>query len=72
MREIVIVSAIRTAIGNFNGSLSTVSEPTDLGAYIVKAAVEKIGIDTECIAQAPYLLKQGPLGLPNELRENFK
>ncbi len=43
-REVVIVSAVRTPIGSFGGSLSTVPA-TELGATAVKAAVERAGIE---------------------------
>lgn len=42
-REVVIVSAVRTPIGSFGGSLSTVPA-TELGATAVKAAVERAGV----------------------------
>lgn len=44
--EVVIVSAVRTAIGNFNGSLKDVSAP-ELGAIAIKGALEKAGITPE-------------------------
>ena len=44
MREVVIVSAARTAIGSFNGSLAGQS-PVDLGVFEAKAAIERAGID---------------------------
>ena len=40
MRGAVIVSAARTAIGNFNGSLAKVSAPA-LGATVIKAVLER-------------------------------
>jgi len=43
MKEVVIVSALRTPIGSFGGSLSTFSA-TQLGGLAIKAAVEKAGI----------------------------
>ena len=43
MREVVIVSAVRTPIGSFGGSLSGFSA-TQLGGLAIKAAVEKAGI----------------------------
>ena len=42
--EVVIVSAVRTAIGNFAGGLSSIPATT-LGGIVIKAAVEKAGID---------------------------
>lgn len=44
MKEVVIVSAVRTPIGSFGGSLSSFSA-TQLGAVAIKAAVEKAGIN---------------------------
>jgi acetyl-CoA C-acetyltransferase len=46
MTDAYIVSAVRTPLGRFGGSLSTFS-PTDLGAHAMKAALEKIGIAGE-------------------------
>jgi len=43
MREAVIVSAVRTPLGNFNGTLSQIGA-TKLGAIAIEAAVEKAGI----------------------------
>jgi acetyl-CoA C-acetyltransferase len=44
MTEAYIVDAIRTPIGKKNGSLAGV-HPIDLGAHIIKALVERTGID---------------------------
>lgn len=44
MKEVYLVSAVRTPIGSFAGSLATVSA-TELGAIAVKAAIEKISLD---------------------------
>src|SRR5882672_300888 len=44
MKEVVIVSAIRTPIGSFGGVLSSMSA-TQLGAIAIKAALEKIKLD---------------------------
>ncbi|PFG05823.1 acetyl-CoA C-acetyltransferase [Bacillus sp. es.034] len=41
--EVVIVSAVRTAIGSFNGSLKGISAP-ELGAIVIKDALEKAGL----------------------------
>jgi acetyl-CoA C-acetyltransferase len=42
--DIVIVSAVRTAVGKFGGSLVKTSA-VDLGALVVKAAVARAGIE---------------------------
>ena len=41
--EVVILSAVRTPSGRFQGSLSSIPAP-ELGAIVVKAAVERAGI----------------------------
>ncbi len=48
MKEVYIVSAVRTPIGSFMGSLSTVPAPK-LGAAAIKGALEKSGIDPKII-----------------------
>ncbi|WP_391118282.1 acetyl-CoA C-acyltransferase [Psychrobacillus sp. L3] len=40
MREVVIVDAVRTPIGKYNGALKDV-RPDDLGAIVIKALVER-------------------------------
>src|SRR5215211_4018837 len=50
MSEAVILSAARTPIGKFQGSLSSVPA-TQLGAIAVKAAVERAGIDPKDIEE---------------------
>lgn len=44
MKEVVIVSAVRTPMGSFGGALSSVSA-TQLGSVAIKGAVEKAGIN---------------------------
>jgi acetyl-CoA C-acetyltransferase len=44
MREAVIISAVRTAIGKFQGSLTPLSA-VDLGAVVVREAVRRAGIE---------------------------
>ncbi|MCK8059444.1 MULTISPECIES: acetyl-CoA C-acetyltransferase [unclassified Fusibacter] len=59
MREVVIVSAVRTAIGSFGGAIGKVT-PQDLGATVIKGALEKINLDPKevdevmmgCVIQA--------------------
>ncbi len=41
--EVVIASAVRTAIGSFNGSLKNISAP-ELGAIVIRSALEKAGV----------------------------
>ena len=46
--QVVIVSAVRTPIGSFMGSLSTVPS-TALGAAAIKGAIDKIGLDPNLV-----------------------
>lgn len=44
MREVVVLSAVRSAVGGFNGTLSGL-EPADLGGLVMKEAVARAAID---------------------------
>ena len=44
MREAAIVSAVRTPLGSFNGSLGNVGA-TDLGAVVIEEAIRRAGIE---------------------------
>lgn len=46
MRDVVIVSAVRTAIGSFMGTLSNTSA-TELGAVVIKEALNRAGLTGE-------------------------
>ena len=48
MKEVVIVSAVRTPMGSFGGNLSSVVA-TKLGAIAIKGAMEKAGIDANIV-----------------------
>mmetsp|Transcript_5387 Transcript_5387/g.3099 ORF Transcript_5387/g.3099 Transcript_5387/m.3099 type:complete len:395 (-) Transcript_5387:2889-4073(-) len=45
-QKVVIVSAVRTALGSFNGSLKSIGA-TDLGAVVIEEAVKRAGINKE-------------------------
>lgn len=79
MKEVVIVSAVRTALGSWGGSLKGFSA-TQLGGFAIKGAIERAGLKGEevdevimgCVLQAN--LGQAPArqaskfaGLPNEV-----
>ena len=79
MKEVYIISAVRTPMGSFGGSLKDFSA-TKLGAVAIKGAIEKAGVAPEmvndvlmgCVIQAN--LGQAPArqaakfaGLPNEV-----
>lgn len=50
MKEVFIVSAVRTPIGSFLGSLSSIPAPK-LGAFAIKGALEKINLAPEFIQE---------------------
>ncbi len=50
MEKVVIVSACRTAIGKFGGTLANTSA-ADLGALVIKEAVARAGIKPEAVDQ---------------------
>lgn len=79
MKEVVVISAVRTPMGSFGGVLKGLSA-TQLGAAAIKGALEKAGVDGNlvqdvlmgCVLQAN--LGQAPArqaakfaGLPNEV-----
>ncbi|MDH3282053.1 MAG: acetyl-CoA C-acyltransferase, partial [Gammaproteobacteria bacterium] len=43
VREVVVLSGVRTAVGGYGGSLKTVP-PCDLAASVVKEAVARAGV----------------------------
>ena len=47
-RDVVVLSAVRSAIGSFNGSLSSF-EPSELGGIVMKEAVARSGVDPALI-----------------------
>ncbi|WP_180049504.1 thiolase family protein [Acinetobacter sp. YH12105] len=65
MKMIVIVDAVRTAMGGFQGSLSSCTAP-DLGAVAIKEVVARAGLTANDIDEVimgcvlPAGLKQGP------------
>ena len=50
MKEVVIVSAVRTPIGSFLGSLSTIPAPK-LGAVAIKGALDKINLSPDAVEE---------------------
>ena len=50
MKEVVIVSAVRTPLGSFGGALSGISAPR-LGATAITAAIERAGIQPEDVQE---------------------
>lgn len=79
MQEVVIISAVRTPIGSFNGSLAALTA-TQLGAAAIKGAVERAGINpaqvnevfmgnviSANLGQAPATQAATFAGLPNTI-----
>ncbi len=61
MRDAVIISAMRTPTGKFQGSLKNFTAP-ELGAFAIKAAVEKAGIklsEVDEVIMGRYLQSSG-------------
>lgn len=50
MRDVVIVSAVRTALGSFGGSLKDIPA-VDLGALVIKEAVNRAGVKPELVEE---------------------
>lgn len=48
MENVVIVSAVRTPIGSFNGALSSVSA-VDLGAIVIQEAIKRANIESALV-----------------------
>ena len=70
MHDVVIVSGVRTAIGNFGGSLKTVPV-VDLGALVLRDVLKRAGLrpvaDRGMQAAAPDKLKgQGVIELESK------
>ncbi|MDD4355747.1 MAG: thiolase family protein [Smithellaceae bacterium] len=50
LREVVIVSGVRTAIGDYMGSLSNMT-PVQLGVTVLKAAIARAGIEKNLVQE---------------------
>lgn len=54
LREVVVVSAVRTAIGTFGGSLKE-QPPTELGTLVVRESLARADVDGRSLADADHL-----------------
>ncbi|TMH62426.1 MAG: acetyl-CoA C-acyltransferase [Betaproteobacteria bacterium] len=52
-REVVILSGVRTAIGDYGGSLKDIP-PSELGAQVVREAVSRANVDPKDIGQCMF------------------
>jgi acetyl-CoA C-acetyltransferase len=50
MDDIVIVAALRTAVGKFGGTLAKIPA-ADLGAHVIKALLAKTGVKPEQVSE---------------------
>ena len=48
MKDVVIVEAVRTAVGKFGGSLKPLSA-ADLAVSVMKAALERSGVEADAV-----------------------
>ncbi|TAH10124.1 MAG: acetyl-CoA C-acyltransferase [Curvibacter sp.] len=52
-REVVVVSAVRTAIGTFGGSLKDIA-PTELAAQVVRESLSRAGVDGKDVGHVVF------------------
>lgn len=52
-REVFVVSAVRTAIGTFGGSLKD-QPPTELGALVVRESLARAGVDGKDVGHVVF------------------
>ena len=50
MEDVVIVAALRTAVGKFGGSLATIPA-ADLGAHVIKGLLTRTGLSPELVSE---------------------
>ena len=48
-RDVVVLSAVRSAIGTFGGALATI-EPTELAGTVMKEAIKRSGVDPQLVS----------------------
>lgn len=53
MKNVVITSAVRTPIGDFSGSLATIS-PCELAALVAREAISRAGITADAVGQSVF------------------
>ncbi len=53
MREVVVVSAVRTAVGTFGGTLKDMSA-VELGSIAIKAVIEKVNVKPEQVEEVLF------------------
>ncbi|HTD23156.1 MAG TPA: acetyl-CoA C-acetyltransferase [Terriglobales bacterium] len=68
MQEVFILSAVRTPIGKFGGSLATLSA-ADMGVVAAKAAIQQAGIDVQQVEETIFGNARQAGGGPNVARQ---
>jgi acetyl-CoA C-acetyltransferase len=53
MKEVVIVSAVRTPVGSFGGSLKDIT-PMDLGGLVIREALSRAGVSPEAVNEVLF------------------
>ena len=67
MREVVVVSAVRTALGSIGGTLKNV-QPETLASVVIEGAIEKAGIDKSLIDEVIFGQAKQTTDAPNIAR----
>ena len=60
MKEVVIVSAVRTPMGSFGGVFSSLTAPT-LGATAIRGALSKIDLDASWFRKLLWAMFYKPI-----------
>jgi acetyl-CoA C-acetyltransferase len=68
LNDVYILSAVRTPIGKFGGSLATLSA-ADMGVFVAKAALERAGVQPEQIEETIFGNARQAGGGPNPARQ---
>ena len=66
-REVVVLSGVRTAIGDYGGALKDVA-PTEIAAQVVREAVKRARIEGD-VTYGSLTIEQGvDMGRPSQIR----
>ena len=68
MRDVFILSAVRTPIGKFGGSLASLTA-ADMGVVAAKAAIERAGVQTDQVEETVFGNARQAGGGPNPARQ---
>ena len=68
MQDVYILSAVRTPIGKFGGSLSTMTA-ADMGVVAAQAAMQRAGIDPKQVEETIFGNARQAGGGPNVARQ---